>query len=144
MVHQTMRLKKGIEGNDDDLSESGSDISDLSLTEENEYDEEEEEEEEDEDLTFANISEAVRSTQSNVQKHILPFLQAESNVSVDDRPWLWTKAICGKILTDVKSSSLADSFVSWDTSFHLIDLDRNANLSKFGVDKLLSLYQRGN
>lgn len=125
-------IKKGIEGNDDDLSESGSDISDLFLTEENEYDEEEEEE--DEDLTFANISEAVRSTQSNVQKHILPFLQAESNVSVDDRPWLWTKAICGKILTDVKSSSLADSFVSWDTSFHLIDLEQNANLSKFGVD----------
>jgi len=127
-------IKGDIAGKDDDLSEGGSDISDLFLTEENEYDEEEEEEEEEEDLAFANISEAVRSTQSNVQKHILPFLQTESNVSVDDRPWLWTKAICGKILTDVKSSSLADSFVSWDKSFHLIDLEQNANLSKFGVD----------
>jgi len=126
-VISNVTIEGGVGEIDEDFSEGESDIEDLFLTEDNE-------EEAVDDITFTNLSEAIRSTQSNVQKHIMPLLKSKAKVSIEDRPWLWTKAICGKVLSDVKSSSLADSFVSWDQSFSLTDLEQSDNLWKFGVD----------
>jgi hypothetical protein len=34
-------------------------------------------------------------------------------VSLEDRPYLWTKVICGKVLGELDNGSLADSFREW-------------------------------
>ena len=39
-------------------------------------------------------------------------------ITSDDRKCLWTKAVYSKVLTDVETSSLVDSFVNWDGHFH--------------------------
>ena len=56
-------------------------------------------------------------------------------ITSDDRKCLWTKAVCSKVLTDVETSRLVDSFVNWDGHhFHGRTLYR---LEKGFVTKLL-------
>jgi len=115
------------EGNENDSLNRSRNGDDLLLKNESEIEEVE--------ISFANLSEAIRSPKSDVQKHILPFLQSNTHVSMEDRSWLWTKVICGKILTEIKLSSLADSFGTWDQNFNLLDLEDIDRLTKFGVEK---------
>lgn len=91
-------------------------------------------------ISFNNISEALRSRESTMDSHIRQFLYNTTSInsntpaasefttftsiSDDDRPWLWTKAICGKMLSDVESSSLCDSFESFYNGFDLDEFTR--------------------
>jgi hypothetical protein len=38
-----------------------------------------------------------------------------SMITNQDRPYLWSKVICGKVLQHVQSSSFVDSFMTWNT-----------------------------
>mmetsp|Transcript_21121 Transcript_21121/g.25963 ORF Transcript_21121/g.25963 Transcript_21121/m.25963 type:complete len:1284 (-) Transcript_21121:373-4224(-) len=48
-------------------------------------------------------------SEKRIEKVIVP-------ISKSDRPLLWSKIICSKVLEDVQSSSLVDSFIAWDTT----------------------------
>ena len=77
-------------------------------------------------LTFESLEEAIHHPQSTLQ-HIRPHLYPKHSsqksksmvkISSDARPHLWSKAICGKLLSDIEESSLADSFITWDQGFN--------------------------
>lgn len=87
------------------------------------------------EVTFDSLLDALQSSESKLH-HIRSFIYNKRNhshsftttttsttntnpsfitsISKEDRPYLWSKVICGKVLNDVQSSSLVDSFVSWN------------------------------
>jgi hypothetical protein len=95
-------------------------------------------------LVFATLSEAIHSkdsTMNDIRPLLYPRLTELSRVENGERPWLWSKAICGRILTNVQSSSLADSFATWDETFDLALLNSGDNyhgLRQNFVQRLLS------
>lgn len=97
------------------------------------------EQEEEKILTFESLMDALQSPESTIE-HIRPFIytnkrqtqiahtqtattamsatQSSSNyitsITKDDRPFLWSKVICAKVLSDVQTSSLVDTFIDWN------------------------------
>lgn len=73
-------------------------------------------------IVFDNLVDAIHSPESTM-KEIRPLLFPHSTdvvaIDNDERPWLWSKVICSKILPDIQSSSLADSFLNWDEGFDM-------------------------
>eukprot|EP00571_Detonula_confervacea_P002557 CAMPEP_0172319628 /NCGR_PEP_ID=MMETSP1058-20130122/38166_1 /TAXON_ID=83371 /ORGANISM="Detonula confervacea, Strain CCMP 353" /LENGTH=1607 /DNA_ID=CAMNT_0013034711 /DNA_START=38 /DNA_END=4861 /DNA_ORIENTATION=+ len=74
-------------------------------------------------ITFSSLSDAIRSNASTTDDVRSLFSRERggfSNISGDvgvgkeDRAYLWTKVICGKILDDIKDGSLADSYREWE------------------------------
>lgn len=71
--------------------------------------------------TFTTLAEAVRSSTATIDdvRALLNRETGRSNthhdvgVSLEDRPYLWTKVICGKVLGELDNGSLADSFREW-------------------------------
>jgi hypothetical protein len=79
--------------------------------------------EEEKEIVFDSFMEALQSPESTIH-HIRPFIYNPKKISSsksslitsmtkEDRPYLWSKVICAKVLQDVKSSSLVDAFVSF-------------------------------
>jgi len=69
---------------------------------------------------FTSLGEAIRSNASTPQDIRTLFTKEKEHarennlgVSEEDRPHLWTKIICGKVLEDLENGSLADSFRQW-------------------------------
>ena len=92
------------------------------------------------ELSFDSLSDAIRSPNSTMELHISPLLYPNGkfsdivpDITSDDRKWLWTKCICSKLMTDVQSSSLADSFVNWDGRFDMEDFESLKRL--YGLEK---------
>ena len=81
-------------------------------------------------IVFDTLTDAIHSTESSM-KEIRPLLFPHPTdiaaVDHDQRPWLWSKVICSKMLPDVQSSSLADSFSNWDEGFDMGALVSGAN-----------------
>lgn len=124
-----------LESVDVDFSDS---LNTLDLNTSNEGDVEggkEEKVEEVKEITFESLSEALRSTESKLE-HIRSFMYNKRNknhtsssnssstsslsftsISKEDRPYLWSKVICSKVLKDVQFSSLVDSFMTFHTDF---------------------------
>jgi hypothetical protein len=81
-----------------------------------------------EKVVFTSLSEAIRSSASTVED-VRSFFKKEYGseqirpLSSDDRAYLWTKVICGKVLEDVDNGSLADSFREWQNNNAAVDLD---------------------
>ena len=81
-----------------------------------------------EKAVFTSLSEAIRSSASTVED-VRSFFKKEYGseqirpLSSDDRAYLWTKVICGKVLEDVDNGSLADSFREWQNNNAAVDLD---------------------
>lgn len=76
-------------------------------------------------IVFDTLSEAIYSqdsTMNDVRSLLFPHPTELAKVENKERPWLWSKAICSRTLTDVQSSSLADSFTTWDETFNLESL----------------------
>ena len=67
--------------------------------------------------TFTTLSEAIRSNTSTIDDLRSLFKReigrSSSLISLEDRPYLWTKVICGKVLSELDNGSLADSFREW-------------------------------
>ena len=95
-------------------------------------------------ITFDSLADAIRSSQSSM-KDVNQFLYPHGSKTIEkvtneDRLHLWCKAICSKTYDDVQSSSLADSFTSWDETF---DYDafqegvENYNLEQDFVHRLM-------
>lgn len=71
--------------------------------------------------TFTTLSEAIRSSISTIDDVRSLFqretgrsnISHEVGVSLEDRPYLWTKVICGKVLGELDNSSIAESFREW-------------------------------
>lgn len=92
------------------------------------------------EITFDSLGDAIRSPVSTMDQHIFPLLYPNGkhsdivpDITSDDRKWLWTKTICSKLMTDVQSSSLADSFVNWDGLFNMEDFESGKRL--YGLEK---------
>jgi len=82
------------------------------------------------EIVFDTLSEATHSAESsmnNIRPLLYPYPNEIARVENEERPWLWSKAICSKTLSDVESSSLADSFTSWDEIFDMSSLLSGAN-----------------
>ena len=76
-------------------------------------------------IVFDTLSEAIHSqdsTMNDVRSLLFPHPTELAKVENEERPWLWSKAICSRTLDDVQSSSLADSFTTWDETFDLESL----------------------
>jgi len=76
-------------------------------------------------IVFDTLSEVIHSqdsTMNEVRSLLFPEMTELAKVENEERPWLWSKAICSRTLTDVQSSSLADSFTTWDETFDLESL----------------------
>ena len=74
-------------------------------------------------ITFSSLSDAIRSNASTAvdvrslfSREVGHHNITGGNIGVkdEDRPYLWTKVICGKTLGDVEDGSLADSFREWE------------------------------
>ena len=68
--------------------------------------------------TFTTLSEAIRSNTATIDdlRSLFKREKGRSNnsfISLEDRPYLWTKVICGKVLGELDNGSLADSFREW-------------------------------
>ncbi len=106
------------------------------------------------EITFDSLLDALQSSESKLY-HIRTFIYNKRNhsqsftntttsttntnssfitsISKEDRPYLWSKVICGKVLNDVQSSSLVDSFVLWNNC----DFDYKKFVSKedlYGIE----------
>ncbi|KAL7481641.1 hypothetical protein ACHAW6_007320 [Cyclotella cf. meneghiniana] len=72
-------------------------------------------------VSFNSLSEAIRSNLATVDDVRALFareqgrsnIQNAAGVSLQDRPYLWTKVVCGKILAELDNGSLAESFREW-------------------------------
>jgi len=95
------------------------------------------------EIVFESLHEAIHSPESNMS-HIRPLFYPTTTttgtggggsgdqmkiakITSEERPWLWSKAICSKTLSDVETSSLADSFLTWDDQFDMVALVEGAN-----------------
>ena len=73
-------------------------------------------------ITFSSLADAIRSNASTTDdiRSLFSREQGHSHLSGDigvgkeDRAYLWSKVICGKILGDVEDGSLADSYREWE------------------------------
>lgn len=65
--------------------------------------------------TFTTLSEAIRSNAATIDEVRTLFNREKgrSSVSLEDRPYLWIKVICGKVLGELDNGSLAESFREW-------------------------------
>ncbi|KAL3789237.1 hypothetical protein HJC23_002822, partial [Cyclotella cryptica] len=69
-------------------------------------------------VSFTSLSEAIRSNLATIDDVRTLFsrekgrsnIQSDVGVSLQDRPYLWTKVICGKVLAELDNGSLAESF----------------------------------
>lgn len=66
------------------------------------------------------LSEAIRSNAATIDdvrtlfnREKMRNTSHDSGVSLEDRPYLWTKVICGKALGELDNGSLAESFREW-------------------------------
>ena len=71
--------------------------------------------------SFMTLADAIRSNTTTIDDIRTLFtrengrsnLSQDVGVSLEDRPYLWTKVICGKVLGELDNGSLADSFRQW-------------------------------
>ena len=67
-----------------------------------------------EQLKFQSLEEVVKSSKSSMSQ-VREWLDKESfQVSSALRPYLWSRVVCGKTLDELLSSSVADSFETWE------------------------------
>lgn len=68
---------------------------------------------------FTSLSDAIRSNAATIDDVRTLFEREkgrsdDAGVTPEDRPHLWIKVICGKVLNDLENGSLADSFREWE------------------------------
>ena len=88
---------------------------------------------------FNSLSDAIlsqTSSMSQIRPLMFPAATDIQLISEEERPHLWTKAICSKTLYEVEQSSLADSFSSWHKSFDFDSLQSKENIYKFGLPEV--------
>lgn len=81
-----------------------------------------------EKVVFTSLSDAIRSSASTIEDVRSLFKKEYGSeqirpLSSEDRAYLWTKVICGKVLEDVDNGSLADSFREWQNNNTAVDSD---------------------
>ena len=79
-------------------------------------------------IVFTSLSDAIRSSASTIEDVRSLFKKEYGSeqirpLSSEDRAYLWTKVICGKVLEDVDNGSLADSFREWQNNNAAVDSD---------------------
>ena len=77
-------------------------------------------------IVFTSLSDAIRSSASTIEDVRSLFKKEYGSeqirpLSSEDRAYLWTEVICGKVLEDVDNGSLADSFREWQNNNTAVD-----------------------
>ena len=79
------------------------------------------------------LSEAIRSSTTTIddvralynREKMRNNSSHDTDVSLEDRPYLWTKVICGKVLGELDNGSLAESFREWQKKNETCDRYNN-------------------